>query len=185
MSCQPCKSRDHLPKCAIHAILNRLVCSLSSTYRHKNRKYEDFRCAVRILSSRSVDPRAGYAAFLGLRDNDPSKFAAIYIDNIRGEYDPNLGQHRVYHIAFVTYGDINAICRTLQQRQLTIAGNAVEQTGESLVEGSVALRLPTAQVNPNFPVGLTNPLPLGALSSAPLVPGTPEAIAFGNENAIF
>jgi len=181
MSCQPCKTRDSIPRCAIYAILNRLVCSLCSTSRHKQRKYEDFKCAVRVLSSRSVDPRGGYAAFLGLRDNDTTKFAAIYIDNLRGEFDPNLGRNRIYLVSFVTFGDMNAVCRTLQLPTSTVAGNAEAQTGESQVEKAVALKLFVAQPNVVLPIGRGMPL----AGSEVVVEGTPEAIMAGNEFAIF
>ncbi len=184
MSCQPCSSRDFLPRCAIYSILNRLTCSLCSTSRTKNRKYEDFKCAVRVLSRFSIDPRGGYAAFLGLRDNDVTKFAGIYIDNIRGEYDPNLLSHRIYHVAFVLYGDTNAVCRSLRQRSSVIAGNADALTGESLAEMSVAQKVFRSQggVLPDgtvpMPIGITMPF---AGNIPALVPGTPEDIAFGNE----
>jgi len=172
MACCEPRHRDNIPKCAIFAILNRLVCELYTCSRHKIRKYESFKCAVRALSSRSIDPRGGYAAFLGLRDNDPTKFAAIYIDNLRGEYDPNLGRHRIYHVAFVTYGDMNAICRTLRQRNFTIAGNADEQTGESAVNETVALKLYVAQPNPVLPIGRNMPL----AGAEVVVAGGPEDV---------
>lgn len=181
MSCGPCTSRDFLPRCAIYSILNRLVCSLCSACRHKQRKYEDFKCAVRVLSRFSIDPRGGYAAFLGLRDNDPTKFAAIYIDNLRGEFDPNIGAHRIYHVAFVVYGDMNAICRGLRQPHTVIAGNADEFTGESLVAGAVSQKIFRSQPNPVLPIGITMPF---AGNVPLLVPGTPEDIHFGNEFAV-
>lgn len=178
MSCQPCSSRDFLPRCAIYSILNRLVCSLSAASRHKQRKYEDFKCAVRVLSRYSVDPRGGYAAFLGLRDNDPTKFAAIYIDNIRGEFDPNIGAHRIYHVTFVVYGDTNAITRSLVQRHYVIAGNADEFTGESLIDGAISQKVYRSQPNPVLPIGVTMPF---AGNVPALIPGTPADIFEGDE----
>lgn len=182
MSCSPCV-RDFLPKCAIYSILNRLTCSLCSTIRHKNRKYDDFKCAVRILSRYSIDPRGGYAAFLGLRNNDVTSFAAIYIDNIRSEYDPNLGSHRVYHVAFVQYGDTNAVCRTLRQRAPdgVIAADAEWLGGQSQVDGVIAQKLYRSQPNPNLPIGITMPF---AGNVPLLIPGSSEDIQFGNDGAI-
>ncbi len=181
MSCQPCGGRDSIPLCGIHAILNRLYCALCGCRRHKQRKYEDFKCAVRSLSRYSIDPRGGYAAFLGLRNNDPTYFAAIYIDNLRGEYDPNIGAHRVYHVAYVHYGDMNAICRTLIQRHLVIAGNANEFTGRAPSEGMVSQKTYRSQPNNVQPIGITMPF----AGNAPiLIPGTPEDINFGNEFAV-
>ena len=170
MSCCEARHRDHIPKEAIYAILSRLICELCSCSRHKTRKYESFKCAVRVLSSRSVDPDHSYAAFLGLRDNSPSKFAAIYIDNLRGEYDSNIGRHRIYHVAFVNYGDTNQICRTLRQPHFTIAGNADAQTGESKAEGAVALKLYVAQPNVVLPIGRNMPL----AGSEVVIAGGPE-----------
>lgn len=158
MSCCEPRHRDHIPKEAIYAILSRLICELCSCSRHKTRKYESFKCAVRVLSSRSIDPRGAYAAFLGMRDSDPTKFAAIYIDNLRGEFDPNINRHRIYHVAFVNYGDMGGLCRTLRQAHFTIAGNAEAQTGESKAEGAVALKLYVAQPNTTLPIGYNNPL---------------------------
>ena len=177
MSCLPCASRDFLPKCAIYAILNRLSCSNCSV-RSKARKYEDFKCGIRALSRFSIDPRGGYAAFLGLRSNDVSSFASIYIDNIRGEYDPNIGAHRVYHVAFVQYGDMNAVCRTLQQRASVIAGNSDYFGGESSVEGSVSQKVFRSQPNPNLPIGITMPF---AGNIPVIIPGSAEDLAFGND----
>lgn len=185
MSCQPCASKDFLPKCAIYAILNRLYCSLCNTTRHKRRKYEDFRCAVRILSRYSINPQGGSAGFLGLRDNDVTKFTAVYIDNIRGEYDPNIGAHKIYHIAYVVYGDTNAVCRSLRQKSLVIAGNTDEDTGASPIEGTVALKsfLSQGGIRPDgstpMPIGFNMPF---AGNSPLLIPGTAADIYSGSEN---
>lgn len=181
MSCQPCGIRNSLPKCAIYSILNRLTCALCAPARHKTRKYEDFKCAVRVLSAYSIDPRGGYGAFIGLSDNDPTKFAAVYIDNIRGEYDPNLLVHRVYHVAFVQYGDMNAVCRTLRQKDSTIAGNAEWIGGESQVDGAVSQKVFRSQPNPDLPIGATMPF---AGNVPLLIPGSPEDLNFGNEYAV-
>lgn len=178
MSCQPCASRDFLPRCAIYSILSRLVCSLCGACRHKQRKFEDFKCAVRLISRFSVDPRGGYAVFIGLRDNDPTKFAALYIDNIRGEFDPNIGAHRIYHVAFCVYGDTNAICRSLQQRHTVIAGNADEFTGENLIAGAVSQKVFRSQPNNVQPIGITMPF---AGNVVGVVPGSPADIFEGDE----
>ena len=183
MSCQPCGDNCFLPKCAIYSILNRLTCSLCSIRRHKTRKYEDFRCAVRILSRYSIDPRGGYAAFLGLRNNDPTNFCALYIDNIRGEYDPNLLQHNIYHVAFVQYGDMNAVCRTLRQYAPDglISGNSAWIGGQSQVEGVVAQKTFRAQFSNTQPIGATMPF---AGNVPLLIPGSSADIQFGNEFAV-
>jgi hypothetical protein len=183
MSCSPCGSKNFLPKCAIYVVLNQLVCSLCGACgRNKTRRYDDFKRAVRYLSRRSVDPRGGYAAFLGLRENDPTKFAAIYIDNIRGEFDPNLGRHKVYHVAFVLYGDTNAVCRSLRQRNTFISANTTEVTGDSLAEGAVSQKVFYAVSNPVTPAGFNNGfLPPGV---GPTIPGTPEDIVANNELGI-
>ncbi len=178
MSCQPCGTRDFIPLCGIHSILNRLYCTLCGCQPHKHRKYEAFKCAIRSLSRFSIDPRGGSAAFLGLQDNDPTKFVALYIDDLRGEFDPNIGAHRVYHVAFVMYGDTNAVCRVLRQRHLVIAGNSSEFTGMSPSEGTVAQKVFRSQPNPVLPIGLTMPF---AGNLPVLVPGTGADIAFGND----
>lgn len=179
MSCFPCGALRGLPLCRIHEIINKLYCILCGTRCTKRQKYEDYRCAVQFLAGFSVDPRGGYAAFLGLRDNDPTKFAAIYIDNIRGEFDPNLNANRVYHVAFVAYGDTNAICRALRQKTPVIAGNADALSGLSDVDGVVSQKVFRSQGavtgigEVSLPVGLNMP-EASAVLFAPA--GTPEDI---------
>lgn len=170
----------------IRSILEQLFCSLCASCRIKQRKYEDYKCAVRRLSQFSIDPRGGYAAFLGLRDSDPTKQAALYIDTLRGEYDPNLGVHRVYHVAFVIYGDSGAICRTLVQRaglaeNAVIAGNAAWLGGDSALHGAITQKIFRSQPNTNLPIGITMPF---AGNVPVLIPGTPEDINFGNIDAV-
>jgi hypothetical protein len=181
MSCCGPAGRDFIPLCGIHAVLNRLFCALCNCTRPKERKYEDYKCAVRQLSRYSIDPRGGYAAFIGVRDNDPTHFLALYIDNLRGEYDPNIQAFRIYHVAFVMYGDMNSICRVLRQRHLVIAGNAAEFTGESPIEGAVSQKVFRSQPNNVQPIGYTMPF---AGNPEIFVQGTPEDINRFNEFAV-
>lgn len=189
--CGPCDGagtgKDWVARECIASILNRYICSFISCKRRKIAKYEDFKCLVRYLSRRSVDPRGGYAAFLGLRDNDPTKAAAIYIDNIRGEYDPNLNRHKVYHVAMVMYGDTNAIPRSLRQPHLAISANTVPLTGATYADGMLAEKVgyspqggyENGYISPNgfnnglFPIG-TLAAPLG--SAADIYGDAPFAV---------
>lgn len=89
----------------IQNVLGRLRASISSTTRDKRLKYEDFKCATRVLSRYSVDQRGGYCCFLGLQDNDPTKFSVCYLDNLRGEHDVT------YRINFAQYCDVGGVMR--------------------------------------------------------------------------
>lgn len=187
MSCQPCGIKNWIPRSQIYAILNDLSGRLCSPNRPKQIKYEDFVCAIRRLSGYSIDPSSAYVAFIGARNSDPSKFAAVYIDNLRGEFDPNTGNHATYHVAFVLYGDTNGVCRSLRQRGAVIAGNSDAFTGESLVEQTVARKAYRGYNNNTpdgtvlVPGGLNNPAPWGG--PVP-IPGTPADINFGNVFAV-
>lgn len=176
MACtNPCFTRNWIPLCKIHATLNELWCRLCENQQFcnvpKTQKFRAFECAIERLSRFSVDPRGAYAVFEGITNNDPSKILAVYIDNLRGEYDPNIGAHRVYLVAFCMFGDMDNICRTLSLPYKTVAGNADDMTGGSKVENSVAQRLYRAQTGlaPNGaviqPIGITMPFagntPLG------------------------
>jgi hypothetical protein len=184
-------NRDWLPKEAIYAILNRLQSNLVTTCCIKQRKYENFIAAVRYLSSRSIDPRGGYASFMGLDDNDPTHYAAVYVDNIRGEFDPNFNRHMVYHVAYVSYGDINAINRVLQQRNAVISGNTQDVTGASFIDGTISVKIynaaPVSGTRTDaqiiLPAGANNPnfLPPGV---GPSIPGTLNNIQATNINFV-
>jgi len=188
MSCvNPCFTRNWIPLCRIHAILNTLWCSLCENQQFcnipKQEKFRAFECAVNRLSRFSVDPRGSYTVFDGIVNNDPSKILAVYIDNVRGEYDPNLSSHRVYLVAFCMFGDMDNICRTLILPYKSVSGAADVQSGGSKVENSVAIRTYRAQpgLAPDGsiiqPIGIQNPL--GAPFGGPL--GVPGA-AFGSRS---
>lgn len=189
--CGPCDGagtgKDWVTRECIAAALNRFICSFISCRRRKVSKYEDFKCLVRFLSRRSVDPRGGYAAFLGLRDNDPSKVAAIYIDNIRGEFDPNLNRHKVYHVAMTMYGDTNAIPRSLNQPLYAISANTVPLTGKSYADGMISEKVyysPNGSYKDGYiaPNGLNNGFNPPGVGPAPL--GSAEDIAANDAFAV-
>jgi hypothetical protein len=171
----PC-ARNWISLSRIYAILNTLFCSLCDNGQYcnvpKTQKFRAFECAVERLSRYSIDPRGAYAVFDGIAQSDPSKFLAVYIDDLRGDWNSNLNAYNIYHVTFCAYGDVSNICRTLIQPYKTIS-NSETLTGASKVENSVSQRLYRAQTGLSGPgevvqpIGLTSPfagnLPLGAV----------------------
>lgn len=171
-----------ISKSGIDTKLSWMTNMLCRTDFNKRIKLEKFRECIRFLSQFSVDPRGGYQAFDGLNEPDPTKYLAIYIDNLRGEYDPNIDQFRVYHVTFCIYGDTNGVCRSLRQKEYYIGSNVDEITGQSLNDRQISVRVNYAVANPLLPAGLNN----GFLppTVGPTVPGTSANININNPFAI-
>ena len=170
-----------ISRSAIYAELSRLTCVLSSVRKHKEQKYEIFKKIIGGLVKYSVDPRGAYVAFLGLRDQDPTKLLALFITDLRGEYQPNLNAYGIFHTAYVFYLDTNSIPRAMRIGSTVISGAASSISGANLIEGSIAQKVFTAQPNPELPIGITEPLATG-FNYAP--PGTPGDILYGTNGAV-
>ena len=173
-SCNPCGPirSNFIPRCAVFSILNRVFCEICCNHKRKEEKACCFTNAVRALARFSTDGN-GYSFVQGLKSADPSVFLFLYIDNVRADFNPNLGMHDILQIALVVYGD-NGICRTLVHRHKVIAANATELTGDSPVDGTVAQKLFNGNFNTVLPIGFTNPYPQSApfgLAASGIIPG--------------
>ena len=170
-----------ISKAAIYAELSRLTCVLSSVRKHKEQKYDLYKKIINSLSRYSVDPRGIYAAFLGLKDQDPTKILALFITDLRGEFQPNLNSASIYHVAYVFYLDMNSVPRAMRIGSTVVSGAASPISGANLIDGAIAQKVFSSQPNPELPIGFTEPLATGFNTA---LPGTPADILYGGPGAV-